>query len=222
MARGGACLLAMLDAVGKRAESATRASACALRRARMKDVEIATERLHLRPVSSEDLRVAVALGADERVMASFGGAVAGDRSAAWLEGQLRHWREHGFGRFAVEHEGTVTGFVGLSRVDFDAGIVPAIEIAWRLAHDHWRKGYATEAARAVIADGFERLGLDEIVGVTTPGNVRSRRVMDRLGMVHSPAETFEHPLVPEGNPLRTHVIYRLSRRSYRRTPTKSD
>jgi RimJ/RimL family protein N-acetyltransferase len=89
--------------------------------------------------------------------------------------------------------------------------VPGIEIAWRLAFEHWGMGYATEAARAVIDDGFGRIGLDAIVGVTTPGNARSRRVMERLGMSHSPGETFEHSLLPEGDPLRTHVVYRLTR-----------
>jgi RimJ/RimL family protein N-acetyltransferase len=177
----------------------------------MRDVEIVTERLRLRPVRSEDLVAVAALGADERVMASLGGVLAAEKSAAWLERLLRHWREHGFGRFSVERDGVVVGFVGLSRTEFDAGFIPGIEVAWRLVFDHWGKGYATEAARAVIRDGFERLGLDEIVGVTTPDNARSRRVMDRLGMRHSPDDTFEHPRVPEGDPLRLHVVYRLSR-----------
>jgi RimJ/RimL family protein N-acetyltransferase len=177
----------------------------------MTDTEIFTERLRLRPVRSDDLDVFTALGADERVMAPFGGAVSRARTAEWLERMLEHWRAHGFGRFYVERAGTFVGAVGLWRSDFDAGIVPGIEVAWRLAFDHWGNGYATEAARAVIGDGFGRLDLDSIVAVTTPGNVRSRRVMDRLGMTLSPGETFEHRLLPEGDPLRTHVVYRLLR-----------
>jgi RimJ/RimL family protein N-acetyltransferase len=172
---------------------------------------LVTERLLLRPVMAEDLDVVVALGADARVMAWFGGPVAAEKGAAWMKKQLEHWRQHGFGRMAVIRDGVVVGFVGLTRTDFDAGFTPAIEIAWRLAFDHWGMGYATEAARAVLRDGFDRLGLDEIVGVTTPGNLRSRRVMERLGMVPSPGDTFEHPLVPEGDPLRLHVVYRLTR-----------
>ena len=175
-------------------------------------MEIVTERLHLRPVRSDDLDVFTALGADERVMAPFGGAVSRARTAEWLERMLEHWQAHGFGRYLVERAGTFVGAVGLSRSDFDAGIVPGVEIAWRLAFDHWGNGYATEAARAVISDGFGRLGLHSIIGVTTPGNVRSRAVMHRLGMMLSPGETFEHRLVPEGDPLRTHVVYRLIRR----------
>ncbi len=99
----------------------------------------------------------------------------------------------------------------LDATDRDAGIVPGIEIAWRLAFDHWGHGYATEAARAALDDGSSRLHLRDVIGVTTPGNVRSRRVMERLGMVLSESETFEHPLVPKGDPLRTHVVYRHGR-----------
>src|ERR1700685_334454 len=149
----------------------------------MGEVELVTERLRLRPVRSEDLDAVTALGADERVMTWVGGTLTAEMSVAWLERQLRHWRNHQFGPFAVECDGTFVGFVGLSRADFDAGFIPGIEVAWRLVFDQWGKGYATEAARAVIGDAFGRLGLNEVVAVTTPKNTRSRRVMDRLGMV---------------------------------------
>jgi RimJ/RimL family protein N-acetyltransferase len=92
---------------------------------------------------------------------------------------IAHWQSHGFGRFFVERAGTFVGIVGLSRSEFDAGIVSGIEIAWRLVYDHWGQDYATEAARAVIHEGFDRLGFNEIIAVTVPDNVRSRRVMER-------------------------------------------
>lgn len=174
-------------------------------------IELATGELRLRPVRAEDLGIVTSLGADPRVMASLGGPTSSVACVEWMNKQLAHWRAHAFGRFIVERDGVFVGLVGLSRTDYDAGFTPGIEIAWRLAFDHWRKGYATDAAGAAIRDGFDRLELDEIVGVTTPANERSRRVMERLGMVFSPTDTFEHPLVPEGNPLRTHVVYRLAR-----------
>jgi RimJ/RimL family protein N-acetyltransferase len=177
----------------------------------MGEPDILTARLRLRPVQREDLDVLAALNADARVMAPFGGPAARAKTIGWLERLLLHWRAHGYGRFVVEEAGTFVGLVGLSRTEFDAGFVPGIEIAWRLVFEHWGKGYATEAARAVIDEGFGRLGLDAIVGVTTPDNARSRRVMERLGMSYSPGETFQHSLLPEGDPLRTHVVYRLTR-----------
>jgi RimJ/RimL family protein N-acetyltransferase len=180
----------------------------------MGGIEIVTERLHLRSTCSDDLASVTALGADERVMTSLSGVLTADQCVGWLERQVRQWRVNGLGPFVVEREGVFVGFVGLSSTDFEAGLVPAVEVAWRIAFDHWGKGYATEAARAVIEDAFERLGLSEVAAVTTPQNTRSRRVMDRLGMVYSPAETFEHPRVPEGSPLRTHVVYRLPRENW--------
>jgi ribosomal-protein-alanine N-acetyltransferase len=173
-------------------------------------IELVTPRLHLRPVRAEDLDVAVASVADERVMQWLGGVQTADQARAWLDRQIAHWEAHGFGRFFVTWEGAFVGFAGLSRLEFDRGLVPGIEVAWRLVHEHWGKGFATEAARAVIGDGFGRLGLSEIVAVTAVRNARSRRVMERLGMVYAPDDTFDHPLVPEGDPSRTHVVYRLA------------
>ena len=105
------------------------------------------------------------------------------------------------------------GVVGLSHVRFALPFAPAVEAAWRLARAHWGKGYAAEAARAAIDDGFGRLGLDEIVAFTVPANKASRRVMERLGMTRDPAEDFDfdHPRLPPGHPLRRHVLYRLRR-----------
>jgi ribosomal-protein-alanine N-acetyltransferase len=142
-------------------------------------------------------------------MNSLGGVLTSEQGAAWLERQLEHWRAHGYGRHCVTCEGRFLGFVGLSRYDFDRGIVPGVEVAWRLAFSEWGHGYATEAARAVIEHGFSELGLHEIIGVASEGNLRSRRVMHRLHMIHAPRDTFEHPLLPEGDALRTHVVYRL-------------
>ncbi|HVH78965.1 MAG TPA: GNAT family N-acetyltransferase, partial [Stellaceae bacterium] len=110
-------------------------------------------------------------------------------------------------------EAPFIGVVGLNDLHPAAPAAPAIEGAWRVARPYWGKGYATEAARAVIEDGFNRLGLNEIVAITMAQNQRSRRVMERLGMRRDPVEDFEfnHPALPLGHPLRPHVLYRLRR-----------
>ena len=82
---------------------------------------------------------------------------------------------------------------------------------WRLAAAHWGRGYATEAARAVLAHAWDAVGLDEVVSFTAAGNARSRAVMSRLGMKHDPAADFDHPRLPLGHPLRRHVLYRVAR-----------
>jgi RimJ/RimL family protein N-acetyltransferase len=124
-----------------------------------------------------------------------------------------HFDEHGFGLWAVEVPGVapLAGFVGLSVPPFEAHFTPCVEIGWRLAPSCWGSGYATEGARAALELGFGALGLDEIVSFTVPANVRSRRVMEKLGMSHRPDDDFDHPALPAGHPLRRHVLYRLAR-----------
>jgi RimJ/RimL family protein N-acetyltransferase len=107
------------------------------------------------------------------------------------------------------------GFVGLNVPKLQAHFTPCVEVGWRLAYDHWGRGYATEAARAAIEFGFTNAGLDQIVSFTVPVNRRSRRVMERVGMTHSPADDFDHPNLAEGHRLRRHVLYRLQRVDWR-------
>ena len=93
--------------------------------------------------------------------------------------------------------------------EFQAAFTPCVEIGWRLAAEYWGRGLATEGARAITAYAFEILKLPELVSFTVPGNVRSQRVMEKLGMTRDPGEDFDHPRVPEGHAMRRHVLYRL-------------
>ena len=111
----------------------------------------------------------------------------------------------------IQNVASLAGFVGLSVPSFEAHFTPCVEIGWRLAAEHWGRGYATEGARAVLTFGFQTLTLGEIVSFTVPGNARSRQVMERIGMVHGPADDFDHPALPEEHPLRRHVLYRIAR-----------
>jgi RimJ/RimL family protein N-acetyltransferase len=113
------------------------------------------------------------------------------------------------GRWRFPGETRFAGLIGLSAVDFEASFTPCVEIGWRLASPYWGHGYATEGARAALAFGFERLGLPEIVAFTVRANLRSIRVMEKIGMVFS--EEFDHPGIALGHPLRRHVLYRMTR-----------
>jgi len=103
------------------------------------------------------------------------------------------------------------GYVGLSKIDFEAAFTGSTEIGWTLRHDNWGKGYATEMAGALIDHAFAVLELAEVIAFTVPINARSRRVMEKLGMNHEEDEGFEHPMVPEGHPYRFQVLYRKRR-----------
>jgi RimJ/RimL family protein N-acetyltransferase len=155
-----------------------------------------------------------ALNADPKVMEYFPKLLDRDESDQLAARIRENFARRGFGLWAVEVPGVAEfiGFVGLSVPGFSAHFTPCVEIGWRLAHDHWGRGYATEAARASLQFGFEHHGLDEIVSFTAAVNRRSRAVMERIGMTHTPDDEFDHPTVPEGHTLRRHVLYRIRRR----------
>jgi ribosomal-protein-alanine N-acetyltransferase len=175
--------------------------------------ELRTERLLLRRWRDADRAPFAALNADPEVAEYLGGTASRARSDALVDQIEAVFERRGFGMWAVEVTGTgdLAGFVGLSVPSFEAPFMPAIEIGWRLARPQWGHGYATEAARAAVAFAFDEAGLEEIVSFTVAANVRSRRVMERLGMTHDPADDFDHPALPAPHPLRRHVLYRLRR-----------
>lgn len=183
-----------------------------------------TARLILRAWREDDLAEFARLNADPRVVEFLPWPMGRAESDAMVERIQRGFEERGRSLWAVEAPGVApfVGFVGLAVPRFDAPFMPATEAGWRLAAEHWGKGYATEAARAALDHGFREIGLEEIVSITVPANVRSRAVMERIGMKRDPNGDFEHPLLPEGHPLRPHVLYRILRPEVKSdSPTRS-
>jgi RimJ/RimL family protein N-acetyltransferase len=175
--------------------------------------EIRTRRLTLRSWKENDLGPFAAMNADPVVMEHFPSILTRSESDALARRIDEHLTLHGFGLWAVELSShpSFVGFVGLAHTRFTSHFTPCIDLGWRLAREHWGNGYATEAARAAVRVGFERLRLDQIMAFTVPDNARSRRVMSALGMRHDASGDFEHPHVPAGHRLRRHVLYRLAR-----------
>jgi len=176
--------------------------------------ELRTERLLLRRWRDSDLDPFAAINADPVVMEHFFHGVRTRAETADFIGRIeQEFERRGFGLWAVEAFGVASfiGFVGLHEAVFEAPFTPAVEVGWRLARAHWGQGYATEAARAAVAFGFEQAGLAEIVSFTNVSNLRSQRVMERIGMTRDPLGNFDHPAVPPGHPIRPHVLYRIRR-----------
>ena len=171
-------------------------------------MELRTDRLILRRWREQDREPFARMNADPEVMRYMLRPLTREQSDAFLDRSDAEFDERGYGRWAVQipGEAPLIGFVGLSLAAFQ----PSPEIGWRLDVPYWGRGYATEAARAAIADGFARVGLREILSWTIPANTRSIAVMERLGMTRDPADDFEHPLVPDGHPAKHHVLYRIS------------
>ncbi|MCB0406087.1 MAG: GNAT family N-acetyltransferase [Bdellovibrionales bacterium] len=176
-----------------------------------RSAELNTTRLGLRRWKESDLVPFRALNADARVMEFYPGTLSAQESDDIVRRAEKHFEAHGFGLFAVERKdkGEFIGFVGLQNVPFDAAFTPAVEIGWRIAFEQWNQGLATEAAKAVLTFAREKLGLREVVALTYRGNQRSRRVMEKLGMIYDPGCDFDnpHPLLVESW-LKPHVLYR--------------
>ncbi|HXZ59046.1 MAG TPA: GNAT family N-acetyltransferase [Steroidobacteraceae bacterium] len=173
---------------------------------------LTTPRLTLRQWRAADLEPFAALNADPAVMEFMPKRLTRAESDALVERAAADLEARGWGLWALEvrESGAFAGCVGLNVPAFQAHFTPCTEILWRLARPDWGRGYATEAARECLRFALETLRLPELVAFTVPANVRSRAVMERLGMRHDPADDFAHPRLPAGHPLRDHVLYRLA------------
>jgi len=178
---------------------------------------IRTDRLLLRRWRDDDRPAYVAMNQDPAVMEYMQGLQTADVSNAFIDRVEAHWEEHGWGLWAVEVPGIAPfiGFVGLWPATQILGW-DSVETGWRLGRVQWGHGYATEAAREALRFGFREVGFPEIDSFTVPQNVRSRAVMERIGLVRDPDGDFDHPRVdPVEYPrLVRHVLYRLDRSAW--------
>ncbi len=173
---------------------------------------IETERLVLRRWRPADHAPFAAINADPRV----GDWLGGVRTAAQTDDQIArieaHCARHGYGFWAAERKADrrLVGMIGL-KFHEETPPGPCVEAGWRLAHDCWGRGLATEGAAAALAWGFDHLEVPEIVAFTARANLASQAVMRRIGMVHVPARDFDHPALPADHPLRSHVMFAARR-----------
>ena len=175
---------------------------------------IETERLIVRPWHDGDREAFAAMGRDAEVMRHLGPLQSRAESDAAIDRQMLSQAELGYGFWPVERrdDGAMLGFCGLKQAPPGIpGVTGNIEIGWRLRRDAWGHGYAREAASACLAWGFANLPVDRIVAITTPGNVRSWTLMERLGMIRRRDLDFGHPMLRIGDPLRVHYTWEMLR-----------
>jgi RimJ/RimL family protein N-acetyltransferase len=175
---------------------------------------IETKRLLLRAWKASDLEPFARLNADPRAMEFMFKSLTREESDNWVERMRAQMLERGFMHYAVELKdgGNFIGAIGLSVPSYETHFSPFVEIGWRILPEFWGHGFATEGAKAMLIHGSEKLGLSEIVAFTVPMNVRSRCVMEKIGMVRDEADDFDHPRIPAGHPLQRHVLYRWHKR----------
>jgi RimJ/RimL family protein N-acetyltransferase len=179
-------------------------------------VIITTDRLILRMWQPSDIPSMARISSDPLVMEYLPALQDVAATEALVAHTNQHYKKFGYALYAVEIRNTheFIGFVGLNQPSFEIPHfvpkeLPIVEIGWRLSSRHWNKGYATEAAKAVLHYAFTELGLREIISFTSVNNTRSRRVMEKIGLHHFEEDDFNHPKLEEHSPLRRHALYRL-------------
>lgn len=175
-------------------------------------MRLETERLILREWQDRDRPDFAAIVADPHVMRFYPATRSRSEADAWIDRMIAGFVAGTAHYMAVErkHDGALLGLTGTADITFAIPTAPQVEIGWLLSQQFWGQGYAPEAARAALAHAFDVLGNAEMTAFTAQINRPSQRVMEKLGMRRDPAADFEHPSVPEGNPLRPHVLYRVA------------
>jgi RimJ/RimL family protein N-acetyltransferase len=184
-------------------------------------IRIETPRLILRNWGEYDRDVFYELNSDDKVLEFFPSRRTRKQSDERLAQLIGSINDIGFGFYAVElkETGECLGMCGIAQLDMEPQFPQGtFEVGWRFAERHWGKGYASESAEAAIADGFLNHGLSEFVAIAVNTNHRSIAVMERIGMVRDEDGDFDHPGVPDDQPmLIRHATYRLSRNQWART-----
>lgn len=175
-------------------------------------VELRTPRVLLRQWKDSDNDAWAAMNADPEVRRFFPSVLSRDEAQAEADRIRSAIAQRGWGMWAIEVPGvhTFAGFVGLSLPGYEAPWMPAVEIGWRLAPAAWHQGYASEGAAAALHFAFTQLELPQVVAMSVPGNGPSHAVMDRIGMVRDVDADFDHPRVPDGSPLKRHILHRIT------------
>ena len=180
-------------------------------------MRLETERLILREWSDDDRESYASFVGDPDVRRFYPTVLTRAESDAVIDRLIAGLARDGFSLLAVERRSdrALIGYTGILPVDMPIRGNPPVEIGWLLGKRYWGIGYAPEAARVWLDYCFGALGFDEVVAWTAVVNLPSQRVMQKIGMIHYPEDDFLHPRIPDGHPLRPHVLYRISRPSLR-------
>lgn len=178
---------------------------------------IETERLILRTWEKEDAESYHQINQDPKVIEHLRGSLTRKEVNSFIIAANEHQNKHGYSLWAVElkETGELIGFIGLNYTDWDAHFTPTVEVGWRLGSKYWGKGYATEGAKAALEYGFKHSKLKEIVSFTVPANLRSIKVMKKIGLKRDMNGDFTHPKLVADHPLSKHILYRIKAEDFK-------
>lgn len=174
---------------------------------------IETDRLILRTWKNEDADEYYRINQDAKVIEFLKGSLTMQEVTDFISFMNKQFKEIGYTVWAAEEKlsGKLIGYIGLDPIKWKTPFGKAVEVEWRLGSEYWGKGYATEGAKAALEYGFNHCGLTEIVSFAVPANVRSVRVMEKIGMTRDIHGDFAHPKLPPDHKLSKHVLYRIKR-----------
>ena len=166
-----------------------------------------SERLGFRNWRETDLAALVKLNKDERVMEYFPSAPSEADSRQFFLKMQKMFEAKAYCYFAVDllDTGQFIGFIGLSDQAYESPFTPCVDIGWRISPEHWGYGYATEGAIRCLDYGFNRLGMTSIISVAPAVNLKSIRIMEKIGMTKK--GSFNHPKLLNDDRLRNCVYY---------------
>ncbi|EQB34652.1 hypothetical protein M948_19895 [Virgibacillus sp. CM-4] len=170
-----------------------------------------TERLGFRSWQASDREPFAAMNADPEVMRYFPTPLSKERSDWLIKRFEKHMDDKGYGIYAVDRleDQQFIGFIGLATINMNVEFKHEVEIGWRLDKTYWKKGYAVEGATACLQHAFDDFHLSTIYSFTAKINKPSEKVMERIGM--EKIKEFQHPNIEAGNPLKQHILYKISK-----------
>lgn len=170
-----------------------------------------SNRLGFRNWKDSDIEFMHQINSDEEVMEFFPSIPTKKETETFVLKMQHQFADKGFCYFAVDILKTneFIGFIGISEQTYKTDFSPFIDIGWRLKKSSWNKGYATEGAKACLNYAFQKLNLKTIYSVAPILNIKSQRVMLKIGMKkHS---TFVHPKIPNDSILKSCIVYKIKK-----------
>ena len=170
-----------------------------------------SERLGFRNWLESDIEMMTEINADKNVMEFFPCIASKDQTIDFIKKMQKQFTEKGYCYFAVDKlkNNEFIGFIGLSEKNFEAEFTPCIDIGWRLSNTEWNNGFASEGAKRCLEYAFNVLKLEKIYSIAPKINIKSERVMKKIGM--EKFMEFEHPLLINDERLRDCVLYQTTK-----------
>ena len=170
----------------------------------------ASERLGFRNWIDSDIAKIIDISSDPDVMEFFPAIATKIQTVEFIYRMKLMYIEKGYCYFAVNQlkDESFIGFIGLCYQTYESQFTPSVDVGWRLNREYWNNGFATEGAKKCLDYGFNKLGLKKIIATAPIINIKSIRVMKKVGMER--LTEFKHPRLKSDKQLEDCVCYEIN------------